>query len=132
MYNYFQNVLNDVRDWIDEHYTEEELIEKLADADSFREELHDAMWCADSVTGNGSGSYAFSRYKAQEYVLENLDLLREACEDFCCLDELGTRFVDDDWEWMDVTIRCYRLAATIDWIVEGLVTYGLDEVRNEQ
>lgn len=47
-------------------------------ADALREEL----WTEDSVTGNGSGSYTFNRYLAEEYLLYNHELVAEAYEYF--------------------------------------------------
>ena len=54
-YDYRQHVSDDVRDYISEHYTREELKSMADDFDELGEKLHDKMWTADSVTGNESG-----------------------------------------------------------------------------
>lgn len=60
-------------------------------------------WAADSITGNASGSYTFSRWKAEEYLCHNLDLLCEAYREFGGAPDLESP------EACDVTIRCYLL-----------------------
>lgn len=99
----------DFADYINEVYSDgcayiDENIEHYDDFDT----IYDYMWCADSVTGNGSGSYTFSTYVAQQNVA---DLIWD--EDF--LGELG----DMEWsleevlkegaEALDVTARCLAL-----------------------
>lgn len=32
--------------------------------------------------------------------------------------EIGNRFLDEDWEWLDVTIRCYILGSVISELLE--------------
>ena len=104
-YNYLEAVKEDVlryiRDKID-----------LAEFDSLEEleeYLNDTLWTVDSVTGNGSGSYTFSAWQAEEYICHNLDLLAEALEEFGgSLDVL-----EDGAEAADVTIRCYLLGQSI-------------------
>ena len=76
------------------------------------------------MTGNASGSYTFNSYKAQEYVLDNMDLLEEMCGEFGVDNEtIGQKFLDGSWEWMDVSIRCYLLGQAI--------SEALDEVEEE-
>ena len=88
------------------------------DADEIRETLYDELFVDDSVTGNASGSYTFSRSLAKGNVLDALDVLKEACEEFGCMNQLGQRFVNEDFEWMDVTIRCYLLGEAISIFLE--------------
>lgn len=74
--------------------------------DSF-ERFEDACWTADSVTGNGSGSYTFNRWEAEENIKdlifsdELLDMFREFGYDRIPL-EKGPEFID-------VSIRCFLL-----------------------
>ena len=84
------------------------------DRDELESHLNDTLWADDSVTGNCSGSYTFNSAKAKEYVMDNHDLLREAFEEFDCKDKLGEYFIEEDWESMDVTIRCYVLNSCIN------------------
>lgn len=116
-YNYYKAMKEDIKNYIAENYTAEELNEKTLDLDAFSEELNDDLWTVDSVTGNGSGSYTFSRATAKDYIFsdsENIDLLREALKDFCVeSDTIAEKFLSEEWEYFDVTIRCSILGSVI-------------------
>jgi hypothetical protein len=109
-YNYLENEVEDIKEYILENYEKED-IEGLDE-----EELYDELWCADSVTGNGSGSYTFNTWKAEEYICHNMDLVQEAYEEF------GYEGIPKDTgaEAMDVTIRCYLLGQAIEKALEEL------------
>lgn len=114
MFNYNEAVKADVMEYIRDNYTAEEIAEKLEDKDGFAEELNDELWIADSVTGNGRGSYTFSNYKAKEYVFADTDTVQEALKEFCTEAEtIAEKFLSEDWEYFDVTARCYCLSGAI-------------------
>lgn len=118
---YLEMVKADAEQFIsDNHDLEFEILNgEYADADEIAEHLNDEMWIADEVTGNGSGSYTFNRYEAREYVLDNMDEVAEALREFgTSAEEIGNRFLAEDWEWLDVTARCYFLAQAIAEIME--------------
>ena len=95
-YNYYEAVKNDALEYIKENNLQAKT----------QEELYDELFLADSVTGNSSGSYYCNTYKAEEALTHNLDLLKEA------LNEFGGNFNDAlerGAEYCDVTIRCYVL-----------------------
>lgn len=46
------------------------IIQDADDAEEAAEKIADELWIDDGVTGNGSGSYTFSRAKAQENTAE--------------------------------------------------------------
>ena len=107
------------------NYLEDEVIDYMErledDRDELEQELNDDLWINDSVTGNASGSYTFNRNKAKENVIDNMDLLAEMADAFCVeLSELGERFKDEDWEWFDVSIRCYLLGQAISEVLDDL------------
>lgn len=108
-YNYLEAMVEDIKDYIRDNFAEWEIADKLADRDEWEEELNDDLWTVDSVTGNASGSYTFSTYRAEEYICHNLDLLAEAAEEFCS----GIDLLKDGAEACDVTIRCYLLNQAI-------------------
>jgi hypothetical protein len=110
-YNYLKEETNDVIVYIFENYTKEDIKEKLQDMDAFAEALNDALWIEDAVTGNASGSYTFNRWRAEEYIAHNLDLLKDAFIDFC-VDFSDA--LERGAEYCDVTIRCYLLSEAID------------------
>ena len=121
MYNYFLAVKSDVVRYIMENYAPTEIVTALEDADDFTQTLIDECWDNDYVTGNASGSYTYNRALALEYLHGNMETLADALEDFCVGDaEIGRRFLTQDWEWFDVTIRCYILSAAIDKTVEEM------------
>ena len=113
-YNYREHLKADVVDSLDMFVPH-----SYDDVEEFRVHLDERLWVEDSVTGNGSGSYTFSREDAKANVLANLDLLHEAMEDFGVTDEeIGKRFMADDWEWFDVIIRCSLLSGVCEEVAE--------------
>lgn len=121
-YNYYETMKQDIDEYFNDmgaHF----FTEGCADVDEVRENMYDALWVVDSVTGSGSGSYTFCRQTAKEYVLDNVDLLREAYEELDCKDQFADDFFSEEWEKMDVAIRCYILGCVLDeWIEENSET----------
>ena len=110
MYNYYEAIHNDICNYIDENinFVDFDTLEDMG------EYLNDVLFCEDSVTGNASGSYTFNSYTAKEYVLDNIDLCRKAVEEFCVdAEKIAENFLYGDWEYFDVTIRCYLLGGCI-------------------
>ena len=125
MYNYLDSMKEDILTAIRDTYTAEEIVEKMKDRDAFEQELNDDLWVDDNVTGNGSGSYTFNRYTAKEYVNSNMLLCCEALREFCVEAEtIAEKFLSEDWEYFDVTIRCYLLGSAI--------CEALDQIENEK
>lgn len=122
-YNYFEAVKNDVLDYIKEN----EIKVTTSNKDELAEQLHDDLWANDSVTGNGSGSYFFNTWKAEEALCHNLDLLGEACEEFGSTADL----LKDGAEACDVTIRCYLLPQAISEALDELEEDDEDEDSDE-
>ena len=114
---YRENVKNDVLDYIRWNYSAEEIRENLENRESWAETLNEDCWANDSVTGNASGSYFCNSCKAREAVLEDLDTVCEALREFGVGD--GEIFVED-WEYLDVTARCYVLYAAIEEALDEL------------
>ena len=69
------------------------------------------------MTGNGSGSYTFNTYEAEENLVGNWDLLLEALENF---GQADINPIEKGAEWCDVTIRCYLLPSAIDDVLEEM------------
>lgn len=119
-FNYLQAVTADVIDYIRENInaTDFENREELA------ERLNDDLWIEDSVTGNASGSYTFNAHKAKEFVFADPDTVSEALREFCVeADEIANRFLSMNWEYFDVTARCFCLCSAIE--------DALDELEDE-
>ena len=110
-YNYREAVTKDVKTYI----TEEGIEVTKDNKQDLSEELYDGLWIEDSVTGNASGSYTFCRQTAKEYVFADMDTVTEALAEFCVDSEtVGDKFIAEDWEWFDVTARCYVLGEAIE------------------
>ena len=122
-YNYFEAVKNDVLNYINENGIKVTTSNK----DELAEQLHDDLWTNDSVTGNGSGSYTFNTWEAEENLCHNLDLLGEACEEFGSTADL----LKDGAEACDVTIRCYLLPQAISEALDELGEDDEDEDSDE-
>ena len=102
-YNYYESMKEDIQEYLKET--------DCRDCD----QLYDEMFLADSITGNASGSYTFSTYEAEENIAHNLDILKEA------LDEFGQDYslaLKNGSEWCDVTIRCYLLSQVLQEVLE--------------
>ena len=110
-YDYKKAVKEDIREYLTENWPKGK---RIADDDLQR--LQDDMFVADEVTGNGSGSYTFNSYEAEENVCHNLDLLGEALDEFCV--DGDTLREKMDGEWADVTIRCYMLGQVLGEVVD--------------
>ena len=127
-YNYFDAVKADVLDYIQ---NEIDLTEWAGNRDGLEEKLNDDLWTADSVTGNGSGSYTFNYYKAEEYLEHNWDLLLDALEDF---GQEDVNPIAKGAEWCDVIIRCYLLGQAIGKALDELEASGelLEDVPDDE
>ena len=115
-YNYHESICDDIREYIANEvdinswksgYTQEDLCNFL-EVD---------LWSEDSVTGNASGSYTFSTWRAEENLCHNMDLLDEACAEFG--EDVGDA-VKKGAEFCDVTIRCYLLNLCINQVVKEI------------
>lgn len=110
-YNYMEAMKEDIREYIDDEIT----LSDFSDREELEEKLNEDLWMVDSVTGNGSGSYTFNTYMAEEYICHNLDLLAEACEEFGTVEPLK-----EGAEYCDVTIRCYLLGQAIGEVLDDM------------
>ena len=99
MYNYREELKSDIYDAID-----------CGSYDTIDYDvLYDLMWVDDSITGNASGSYTFNRETAKNYVMDNMEIAVEAYREFDCVDSFATALCNEDYELIDVTIRCFLL-----------------------
>ena len=107
LYNYHIAVKDDIREYIKENYGS--VTEKM------RAEMFDTILGEDSVTGNASGSYTMNRAIAKEYVIENIDLLNRAVDEYGFnKKDIGEQFLLEEWEQLDVLIRFYLVGEYFD------------------
>lgn len=126
-YNYLEAMVEDILEYI----RNEVELSDFSDRDELEEKLNDDLWVEDSVTGSASGSYTFNVWKAKEYVTDNMGLVTEMCTEFG-LDSvsIAEHFLEEDWEYFDVSIRCYLLGQAI---AEALDELDYDfEVEEEE
>lgn len=104
-YDYFEAMKEDVKEYLKE--TNERDFQTL----------YDNMFIDDSITGNASGSYTFSTWQAEENIAHNMDLLKEALEEFG--GDYGEA-LEKGAENCDVIIRCYLLGQVLQEVLEEL------------
>ena len=108
-YDYKENIKNDIKSYIVDNDID-------VNSDDFNQyELYDNLFFEDSVTGNASGSYTFNTWESEEYICHNLDLLKDAFDEFGC--DIDRIF---DAEYCDVLIRCYLLDSCLSEVIEEL------------
>lgn len=120
-YNYLGSLINDINDAIADHDIDFEWSNFIdedgnLDAESANDTLNDACWDADSITGNGSGSYTMNKLQAEKYLAGNFDLLAEAVEEFANND---ASILAKGAESCDVLIRLYLLPQAVDAVVNN-------------
>lgn len=124
-YDYRNAVLEDVREAIKSNdMFRPESGESMED---FIERVYDDLWVDDGVTGNGSGSYTFNTWQAEENLCHILDLLKEAIADFG-----GEANILDDAEGCDVTIRYYLLGEAVSEVVGDLWEGWQEQMEDEE
>ena len=107
LYNYHIAVKDDIREYIKENYG--------SVTDEMRNDVFDEVLGDDSVTGNASGSYTMNRAIAKEYVIENIDLLKKAADEYGFdKKDIGEQFLSEQWEYLDVLIRLYLVGEYFD------------------
>lgn len=124
-YNYLEAVTNDAKQAILENLSNW----NFSDRDELEEIINDELWINDDVTGNVSGSYTFNTWQAEENLCHNLDLLREACDEFG--QDVG-HAIERGAEYCDVTIRCYLLLQSISMALDELEEEGKIQHQEEE
>lgn len=116
MKNYLEMVKNDILEVIDNYE-----VDWNKDADEIMDWLNDRLWVDDEVTGNGTDSgYAglYTHLDVREMVANDMDIVIEALREFgVSTEEVGRRFINQDYEYLDITARCYVLGTAIFEVV---------------
>lgn len=116
-YNYLEAVTADVVDFIRDEVNAAD----YENREALAQFLNDELWVCDSVTGNASGSYTFNAYKAKEFIFSDPDTVSEALHEFCVdAETIAEKFLAQDWEYFDVTARCYVLSQAIENALDAL------------
>ena len=119
-YNYLEAIKDDVIEYINENIN----LDEVESRDELEEQLNDDLWAEDSVTGNGSGSYTFDRHQSYENVQgdpDAMDYIRDLVSEFGVEAEtVAEKFLDEDYDYWDVSIRCYLLGQAIGEALDEL------------
>lgn len=115
-YNYLEAMKQDIKEYIEENINVTDYETKK----DLEEYLNDTLWTEDSVTGNASGSYTFNRATAKKYVDENKDLVNDMMKEFDCKDKVTNWWTEDNYEAIDVSVRCYFLGQAISEVLEKI------------
>ena len=113
-YNYIEALKNDIRQYMEDN----ESYLNYTDREDLEEQLNEQLWTADSVTGNASGSYTFSRADAKAYVMDNMPLAVDAFREFDQIEKFADYIANEEYEAIDVTIRCFLLGQVIADVLE--------------
>ena len=113
-YDYLAVVKDDVRNYI----IDEVNLSEFGGVEELNEFLNEKLFNENSVTGNSSYTYTYNREVATENLLDNMDLLSQA------MDEFGN-VLDKGEELCDVTIRCYLLPQAINEVLDDYEIDGL-------
>ena len=111
-YEYLEEIKKDVRGWI----KEENLLAEYPNREELEEYLNDVLFTEDSVTGNASGSYFMSTWKAEEALCHNINLLGDVFREW----GIPSKESDFNAEALDVAIRCYLLGQAISEVLDEL------------
>jgi hypothetical protein len=122
-YDYRQAVMDDIKQYIEDH----DIKVTTSTRDELQDELYDDLFISDSVTGNASGSYTFNAWQAEENLCHNLDLLKEACNEFG-----DSCNILDCPESCDVTIRCYLLSECLAEVLDELEEEDEEEPEDDE
>ena len=127
-YNYFEAVKADVAEYIK---NEINLSDWSGNREGLEEELNDALWCNDSVTGNASGSYYCNTWRAEEALAHNWEEIVETADEFGIEAKISDGY-EYGAEWWDVSIRCRHLGSAIAEILDALEEAGaFDEIESD-
>lgn len=120
MYDYHKVLKKDIRNFIRDYE-----YDISGNKEDVMNDLTDVLWAEDSVTGNGLMGYIenevlLSNDKAKMYVLDNIEIMLEAVQEFGCKEKVVPKMMAGDWRWFDITIRCYLLNTCIAEVLENI------------
>lgn len=119
IYSYPSHVKNDIKEFIEKRLDSGNFGLLIQGDEDTIQDVEDLMFDQDEITGNGSGSYTFNTWKAEQNLTGNWDLLCEAKEEL----DPQVDIISKGPEYADVLIRCYLL----DWCFRK----ALNEIVND-
>lgn len=111
-YNYWEHVVNDVKDWINDNPFD---ISEFRDKEQAAESLFDELYEEDCITGSGDNFYA-SEEECEEFLCHNINLIIDSLDEF----NISRRDLIDEYRggtlarYLDCIIRLYVLPTAIN------------------
>lgn len=129
---YIKEMYNDVTEWINDNcdITVENgnITTEHGTRMEFEEWLIDRLYNQDSITGNGSGSYTCNSWEAEQHIRDEFDMFLDMVKDFdYSAEQVGTWFLNEEWETMDVLVRCWLLPSVIAEVLDDIES-GVNEL----
>ena len=119
-YSYHDALKEDIKEWIDENIN----LDEYEDNEDLYETINDDLWVEDDVTGNGSGIYTKDNGDAWKWLRDDpdaMDYIRDLVSEFGIEAEtVAEKFLEEDYSYWDVSIRCYLLGQVLDEVLEEL------------
>ena len=110
-YDYIEALIEDIKQYLEDNDINKNNVDE--------DELNDKLFNEDTVTGNGSGSYTFNTEQAKQNLIGNEDLVRDMIEEgFATPEGVMDWFMDEDYEAIDVAVRCYLLDQAISEVLD--------------
>ena len=123
IYSYPKAVKSDIREYLKDELDVGTFGLLIQGDDDTIEDVREALFEDDSITGNASGSYTMNTLKAEENLVGNWDLLEEVMSEF----DLHVNPIEKGAEWCDSLIRCYL----VDWcFTEAIKEITKQETKN--
>lgn len=121
-FNYFESVKEDIKNALEtEHDIPSIKAAYSEDPGEVYDDLYEEFWIDDNVTGNGSGTYAATNEEARGYVMADPETVIEALQEFCTpAEEIGKKFIENDFHYLDVSTRCYVLGIALTEVLDTL------------
>ena len=110
-YDYIEALIEDIKQYLEDNDINKNNVDE--------DELHDKLFYEDTVTGNGSRSYTFNTEQAKQNLIGNEDIVRNMIEEgFATPEGVMDWFMDEDYEAIDVAVRCYLLDLAISEVLD--------------
>ncbi len=119
LYDYRAAVRGDIREAVTGYD-----LSKFETREGAYESLCDDFWILDAVTGNASGSYTFSAWRAESYLAHNWGLLADALSQLGYTDS-GVNILEKGAERCDSLVRCYLLSECLNVVLDELESVGV-------
>ena len=116
-YDYRTEMKQDILDYINRNIT----LDDWEFRTDLEDDLYNELWADDSITGNG-GNYYSLEFICSNCLAYNLELIMEACEEFCIdMKTLLQHYHDGDLaRYLDCAIRCYLLGEVLHTVLNEI------------